>query len=154
MMSIADKTEALSKARLRAWIRLYRLTRAAESELREFLRIKHATTLPRFDVMAALDRRKDQPTTMSELGRLLLVSNGNVTAIVDRLESDGLVKRTAAPADRRTIYVKLTAKGARQFARLAADHEREVNRVLGGLDVDDVDGLTALLKRARREGTA
>lgn len=146
--------QALSKARLRAWIRLYRLTRAAESELREFLRLRHGTTLPRFDVMAALDRRGDEPATMSELSRMLLVSNGNVTTVVDRLEEDGLVKRTVAPADRRTIYVKLTAKGVRRFARQAAEHEREVDRIFGRLGEKDLATLSELLKRTHGSGTS
>ena len=99
--------------------------------------------------MAALDRRGDQPTTMSELSRMLLVSNGNVTAIVDRLEEDGLVRRTAAPADRRTQYVTLTAKGARRFAHQAEEHEQEVDRIFGRLEEQDLEALSVLLKRVR-----
>src|SRR4029078_11918724 len=99
---------------------------AAEGHLREFLRVNHKTTLPRFDVMAALYRRRGS-VTMSELSRLLLVSNGNATAVVDRLEQDGLVKRSASDSDRRTVYVALTKEGLRQFETLAAAHEREVN---------------------------
>ena len=78
----------LSKARLRLWVRLLRVTRGAENGLREWLRTTHNTTLPRFDVMAALYRSRDG-LTMSELSRMLLVSNGNATAVVDRLEVCG-----------------------------------------------------------------
>ena len=73
----------LSKRRLKMWIRLLGVTRVAESHLREFLRVGHKTTLPRFDVMAALYRKRDG-VTMSELSRMLLVSNGNATAVVAR----------------------------------------------------------------------
>ena len=139
-------TDPLSKRRLKMWIRLLGVARAAESQLREYLRVEHATTLPRFDVMAALYRRRDG-TTMSELSRMLLVSNGNVTAVVDRLETDGLVRRTASETDRRTVYVALTAEGLRQFERLAADHEREVNTMFADLSDADVEQVTALLKR-------
>src|SRR5690606_31826511 len=97
----------LSKRRLKAWIRLLRVTRAAENRLREFLRVRHGTTLPRFDVMAALYRRREG-LTMSELSRMLLVSNGNATAVVDRLEAEGLARRTPSEADRRTVFVALT----------------------------------------------
>ena len=86
-------SDPLSKRRLKIWIRLLGVTRAAESHLRGFLRVKHDTTLPRFDVMAALYRRREG-MTMGELSRVLLVSNGNSTTVVDRLEQDGLVKRT------------------------------------------------------------
>ena len=142
----APETDPLSKRRLKMWIRLLGVARAAESQLREYLRVEHATTLPRFDVMAALYRRRDG-ATMSELSRMLLVSNGNATAVVDRLEKDGLVRRTASETDRRTVYVGLTPEGLRQFETLAADHEREVNRIFGDLSDSDVEQVTALLKR-------
>jgi DNA-binding MarR family transcriptional regulator len=137
---------ALSKRRLKMWIRLLGVTRAAEGELREFLRVKHDTTLPRFDVLAALWRRREG-VTMSELSRMLLVSNGNATAVVDRLEKDGLVRRTPSEADRRTVFVALTAEGLAQFEGLAAEHEAEVDRLFAGLSEADLDTLTDILKR-------
>ncbi|MEO8241887.1 MAG: MarR family transcriptional regulator [bacterium] len=139
-------TDPLSKRRLKMWIRLLAVTRKAEAELREFLRLKHATTLPRFDVMAALYRRRDG-VTMSELSRMLLVSNGNATAVVDRLEADGLVLRTPSDADRRTVFVALTPAGLAQFEGLAAEHEAEVSRVFGGLAEADLETMTDILKR-------
>lgn len=128
------------------WIRLLGVTRSAESGLREFLRVKHDTTLPRFDVMAALYRRREG-VTMSELSRMLLVSNGNATTVVDRLEKDGLVRRTPSETDRRTVFVALTPEGLSQFEGLAADHEAEVSRLFGGLSETDLDVLTDILKR-------
>lgn len=122
------------------------VTRASESHLREFLRVKHDTTLPRFDVLAALYRKRDG-VTMSELSRMLLVSNGNATAVVDRLEKDGLVRRTQSEQDRRTVFVALTAEGLAQFEGLASDHERAVDRLFGGLSEADLDALTEILKR-------
>ncbi len=122
------------------------MTRASESHLREFLRVKHGTTLPRFDVLAALYRRRDG-VTMSELSRMLLVSNGNATAVVDRLESDGLVRRTPSDADRRTVFVALTPEGLAQFEGLASDHEREVDQLFASLSEPDLDMLTEILKR-------
>ncbi len=122
------------------------VTRASESHLREFLRVKHDTTLPRFDVLAALYRRRDG-VTMSELSRMLLVSNGNATAVVDRLEKDGLVLRTQSDQDRRTVFVALTPRGLADFEGLAADHERAVDRMFSGLTEADLDALTEILKR-------
>ena len=139
-------TSALSKRRLKMWIRLLGVTRTSESHLREFLRVKHATTLPRFDVLAALYRRRDG-VTMSELSRMLLVSNGNATAVVDRLESDGLVRRTPSEADRRTVYVALTPDGLAQFEGLAAEHESEVDQLFAALSDADLESLTEILKR-------
>ena len=141
-------SDGLSKRRLKLWIRLLGVTRAAEAELREVLRKDHATTLPRFDVMAALHRRSD-PVTMGELSRLLLVSNGNATAVVDRLEAEGLVARQPDPADRRTVRVALTAEGRAAFERLAAEHEAAVDRLFGALDEAGIEAMTTELKRLR-----
>lgn len=140
----------LSKRRLKMWIRMLGVTRSSESHLREFLRVKHDTTLPRFDVLAALYRRRDG-VTMSELSRMLLVSNGNATAVVDRLEKDGLVRRTQSDQDRRTVFVALTPEGLTQFECLASDHEREVDRLFAGLSEVDLDQLTDILKRMSKQ---
>lgn len=139
-------SDPLSKRRLKMWIRLLGVTRAAESHLREFLRVQHDTTLPRFDVLAALYRR-GEGVTMSELSRMLLVSNGNATTVVDRLENDGLVRRTPSETDRRTVFVALTAEGLRQFEVLATQHEAEVSRLFANLSEADLDVLTDILKR-------
>ena len=78
-----------SKERLRLWLRILSAQRVIENEVRERLRVEHDTTLPRFDVMAAL-YRNEEGLKMSELSGELRVSNGNVTGIVDRLVNDGL----------------------------------------------------------------
>jgi DNA-binding MarR family transcriptional regulator len=137
-------TEPLSKRRLKLWIRLLRVTRLAEAELREFLRVEHHSTLPRFDVMAAL-HRANSAVTMTELSRMLLVSNGNTTTVVDRLEKDGLVTRTSSPADRRIMHVALTDDGRRHFEKLAADHEARVDELLAGVSAADLDAFAELL---------
>lgn len=131
------------------WIRLLGVTRASENGLREYLRLKHDTTLPRFDVMAALYRRREG-VTMGELSRMLLVSNGNATAVVDRLEAEALVLRTPSEADRRTVNVALTAEGMAAFETMAEGHEAEVARLFAGLSEDDLDQLTTILKRMGR----
>lgn len=136
----------LSKRRLKMWVRLLRVTRGAESHLREHLRVKHDTTLPRFDVMAALYRRREG-VTMSDLSRMLLVSNGNATAVVDRLEKDGLVARSQSDTDRRTVFVALTPAGMAEFEGLAAGHEAEVSKLFSGISEADLEQLTDILKR-------
>jgi len=120
---------SLSKQRLRLWIRILRTARAIEAEVRERLRTQFGVTLPQFDVMAALDR-KPEGMTMSELSRFLMVSNGNVTGIIDRLVDSKLVTRKAPEEDRRAIIVRLTPQGASRFATMAEAHESWVNRLL------------------------
>lgn len=139
-------SDTLSKRRLKLWIRLLRTTRLAEAELREYLRVEHGSTLPRFDVMAALHRANGE-MTMSELSRMLLVSNGNTTAVVDRLEADGIVVRSSPASDRRIVHVALTADGRTQFEQLAVEHEARVDALFAGVTADDLDSLELLLHR-------
>ena len=97
----------LSKQRLRLWVNLLRTTRSIEADLREEMRRAYGSTLPRFDVLSALERHAGG-LLMGELSRHLMVSNGNVTGIVERLVADGLVERLAVEGDRRAILVRLT----------------------------------------------
>jgi DNA-binding MarR family transcriptional regulator len=151
MMGTLDGRHA-RKQRLRLWIRLLRTARAIEAELRERLRVEFATTLPQFDVMAAL-ARKNTGMTMTELSRFLMVSNGNVTGIIDRLVADKLVRRHAPAEDRRAIVVRLTPKGASQFARIARVHEGWVDKLLSDFDsaeseavIQHLDGLATRIR--------
>jgi DNA-binding MarR family transcriptional regulator len=125
---------------------LLNVTRFTEAQLREFLRVEHGSTLPRFDVMAALHRAGAE-LTMTELSRQLLVSNGNTTTVVDRLETEGLVIRTPSAADRRVVHVALTDTGRRHFEHLAADHEARVDSLFAGVSTSDLDALEHLLPR-------
>lgn len=137
-----------SKERLRLWIRLLRASRTIEAELRERLKREFDTTLPRFDVMAAL-HRAPEGMLMSDLSRFLLVSNGNVTGIVDRLVSEGLVTRATRNGDRRTSMVRLTEAGAATFREIATAHEAWIGELLGGVSEDQAQRLAAMLKSFR-----
>lgn len=145
-----------SKRRLRLWIRLLRTARAIEAELRERLRVEFATTLPQFEVMAAL-ARANAGMTMSELSRFRMVSNGNVTGIIDRLVTNKLVMRKAPADDRRAIVVRLTAKGASQFLQIAKAHEGWVDALLSDFDSTEsepmIQHLDGLATRIRNGGS-
>jgi DNA-binding MarR family transcriptional regulator len=140
----ASAARPLSKQRLRLWIRLLRAARSIEVELRERLRKEFAITLPQFDVMAAL-ARNESGINMTELSRLLMVSNGNVTGIIDRLAADKLVLRQAPAADRRSYIVRLTPKGASQFAVVAKAHEGWVDELLADFDTAKTEDLIDIL---------
>ena len=137
-----------SKDRLRLWIRLLRASHTIEAELRERLKHQFGTTLPRFDVMAAL-YRSPEGMLMSDLSRFLLVSNGNVTGIVDRLVSEGHALRAQRDGDRRTSVVRLTSKGRALFQAMAAAHEGWVDALLGDVSKGDARRLTSMLKAFR-----
>ncbi len=145
-MTLATKTRErasarpLSKQRLRLWIRLLRATRAIEAELRDRLRTQFAITLPQFDVMAAL-ARQDAGMNMTELSRMLMVSNGNITGIIDRLAAEKLVLRQAPASDRRSFIVRLTPKGAAHFAVVAKAHEGWIDELLSEFDAAEAEAL-------------
>lgn len=141
-----------SKARLRLWLKLLKATKHVEAELRENFRTSFDTTLPRFDVMAALYR--DEPgLKMSQLSSVLRVSNGNVTGIVDRLVDDGMLVRIPVDNDRRATTVRLTKAGREQFALMAARHEAWIDTLLGGIDVSEVQHLSDQLEHIAHKST-
>lgn len=140
-----------SKQRLRLWLNLLRATRKVEAALREEMRQAYGSTLPRFDVLSALDRARDG-LLMSELSQRLMVSNGNVTGIIERLVVDGLVERLPVPGDKRATRVRLTAEGARAFAEMAAEHEGWVDQLLAEIDAEEAQFMIDALTRIRREG--
>jgi DNA-binding MarR family transcriptional regulator len=146
----AFQPDAPSKERLRLWIRLLRASRSVEAELRERLKTEFGSTLPRFDVLAALYREPDG-MAMSDLSRFLLVSNGNVTGIVERLVADGLVVRSKRDGDRRASIVRLTELGAGTFTRMAAAHEGWVDALLGGVGREEARHLAVMLKSFQSE---
>lgn len=137
-----------TKLRLRFWLHLLKASRHVENALRERLRREFDTTLPRFDVMAVLEK-SGAGLKMSQLSAHLMVSNGNVTGIIDRLVADGQVARVPIKGDRRATLVRLTAKGAADFATMAEIHEDWVNTLFEGLSDDEITHAMTLFSRIR-----
>ena len=140
----ASITVPLSKQRLRVWLRLLDSNREMLGQLRGSLRAEFDTTLPRFDVLATLDRYRDG-LRMSHLSAHLKVSNGNVTGIVDSLIHEGLVTRRVDSHDKRATTVRLTRHGIESFAAMARAHERWIDTMFTELDSDGLDQLSSLL---------
>jgi|TARA_R110000803_G_scaffold191843_1_gene254562 DNA-binding MarR family transcriptional regulator len=140
-----NETSDLSKARLRAWLQILKVSRKIEGELREKMRVEFGSTLPRFDVLAALYRERDG-MRMSELSKSLMVSNGNVTGIVDRLVGEGMLVRVPVENDRRASIVRLTEAGEKDFAERALVHEGWVSELFSDLSASDADGLIRILR--------
>jgi DNA-binding MarR family transcriptional regulator len=117
---------------LRLWLRLLACTNLVEAPLRRKLRERFDGSLPRFDLMAQLDRHP-QGLKMRELSRRLMVTGGNVTGLTDRLVAEGLVERQIDPADRRAQTIRLTPAGRHHFRTMAAEHEVWVAGLFSGL---------------------
>jgi DNA-binding MarR family transcriptional regulator len=134
---------------VRLWLRMLACTNRVENFVRQNLQSKFETTLPRFDLMAQLERAP-QGLKMSELSQRMMVTGGNVTGITDGLEKDGLVVREVDAADRRVFYVRLSAEGQRQFRRMAAEHEQWVIGLFEGMSMKHKNQLVELLGELKR----
>ena len=132
------------KDELRLWLRMLTCTTLIEGEIRARLRRDFDTTLPRFDLMAALDRAPGG-MTLGDVSRRMMVSNGNVTGLAARLEAEGLVERRTRPGDRRAQLLRLTPKGRREFVRQSAAHEGWIAELLEGLGAEERIALFQLL---------
>lgn len=143
-----QETVSPSKERLRFWFRAYGAVAAVEREISARLRARFGASLARFDLMAHLYAAPGG-ITMGSLTRRLLVSGGNVTGVVDRLEKEGLVAREVDAADRRVYRVALTASGRAMFKNMAEEHEAWVSELLAGLDPAEMSRSTALLEDLR-----
>lgn len=134
---------------LRIWLRLLTCTQLIERRVRSGLREEFATTLPRFDLMAQLERHREG-LKMNELSRMLMVTGGNITAIVDQLEKEGQVERLDDSADRRAFRIRLTRPGEKSFTEMARAHERWVVELLAGLSRKEHDELLKLLAKLKQ----
>ena len=133
---------------LRLWLRLLACTNLIEAPLRSRLRQAFDGSLPRFDLMAQLDRHP-QGLSMQELSKRLMVTGGNVTGLTDRLVAEGLVMRQVTANDRRRVTASLTSAGQRLFKTMARDHEGWVEDLFGGLSADEQAQLFDLLGRLK-----
>ena len=139
-----SRAQAGDHMALRLWLRLLACTNLVEAPLRTQLREQFAGSLPRFDLMAQLDR-EPAGMKMRELSRRLMVTGGNVTGLTDRLVAEGLVRRREDPIDRRATSVALTAEGRRQFRTMAKAHEGWVVEIFSGLSTEQQAQLFELL---------
>jgi DNA-binding MarR family transcriptional regulator len=134
---------------LRVWLRLLTCCNLIEGRIRQKLGQSFETTLPRFDILAQLERA-GAPISMSELSRRMMVTNGNITGLVERLAAEGLVGRTAAAKDRRVQMVTLTVDGRRAFAKMAEEHRSWLASMMTGLDRKDMAELHAMLSKLKQ----
>lgn len=140
-----ENDTGLAKQRLRLWLQMLKAVRYVESDLRERLRSGHAMTLPRFDVLATL-MAAPEGLRMTELSQQLMVSNGNVTGIVDRLVADGLAERETVESDRRAFRVRISTEGAQLMREITAQHLAWINEMFADVsEADAARGISIML---------
>jgi DNA-binding MarR family transcriptional regulator len=136
------------ESELRLWLRLLTCTTLIEGEVRRRLRQEFDVTLPRFDLMAQLDKAPGG-MTLGELSQRMMVSNGNVTGLSERLMALGLLDRRQSRSDRRAQLVSLTAEGRRAFRAMARAHEGWIAEIFSDLTSADVEALMRLLAKSK-----
>lgn len=133
---------------LRLWLRMLTCTQIVEKKVRTRLRERFDTTLPRFDLMAQLERAPEG-LKMKDLSRRMMVTSGNVTGITDQLVAEGLVERVDVQGDRRVFLVRLTQRGRAQFAEMAHQHEQWIVEAFAALGERDIATLYRLLGKVK-----
>jgi DNA-binding MarR family transcriptional regulator len=147
-MDIEARAHSEHPEALRLWLRMLTCSQLVEKQVRTLLRDRFDTTLPRFDLMAQLERSPDG-LKMNELSRRMMVTGGNVTGITDQLVAEGLVERIEVPGDRRAYCVRLTPKGRRQFHDMARQHEDWIVEAFAGLSDKEIATLHKLLGKVK-----
>jgi DNA-binding MarR family transcriptional regulator len=135
---------------LKLWLRMLSCTVRVENTIRSRLRTAFGITLPRFDLMAQLERHPEG-LRMGELSRRMMVTGGNVTGIADQLEREELVVRVPDPQDGRAFMLKLTPRGRTAFAEMAAVHQGWVADLFGDISPNDKAAMIALLDTMKRQ---
>ena len=137
------------KNALRAWIQLTKCAKRFEGQVNRRFADAHETSLARFDVLANLERCDGHAAGATELSRMLLASQGNITRLLDRMEHDRLVRRRPARHDKRVSEVQMTRAGEKLFDRLARDHEGWTGSMFADLTNDELKQLIGLLGKLR-----
>lgn len=134
---IVQDTQEGKKPELRLWLRMLSTTKLISQEVRRRLRTEFGATLPQFDLLAQLDREKNG-LRLGELSKRTMVTNGNVTGLVERLEGDGLIIRETPDDDRRVTVAKLTRKGEEAFSAMAKAHESWLRDMMADVEPEAI----------------
>jgi DNA-binding MarR family transcriptional regulator len=152
-MDLEERGHSEHPEALRLWLRMLTCTQLVEKQVRTQLREQFDTTLPRFDLMAQLERNPDG-LKMNELSRRMMVTGGNVTGVTDQLATEGLVERVDVEGDRRAYRVRLTARGRKVFDEMARQHEAWIVAAFESLSPREVESLHKLLGKVKQHHNA
>lgn len=148
-MDMEERARSDHHQTLRLWLRLLTCTQLVEKQVRSQLREQFDTTLPRFDLMAQLERNPEG-LKMNELSRRMMVTGGNVTGITDQLVAEGVVERMEVDGDRRAYRVRLTARGRKVFGEMARQHEAWIVAAFEALSPREVESFYKLLGKVKQ----
>lgn len=130
----------------RAWLTLLRCYTRIERQLMQYVAQQYNSSLPRYDVLTAL-ALNEKGLTMGELATLLKVSKGNITGVVRRLKSDGLIRKATSKSDRRIQSVTISADGRRLWEKMHADYDRIITELMSSQSEEELVALTRALEK-------
>ena len=148
-MAIREEEETRTPESLRTWLRLLSCEAVILQRLRTLFRKHFHVTLPQFDVLSELEHAHEQ-LTMSELSKELMVSNGNITGVIDRLVKMGLVQRERPEHDRRIQHIQLTDLGSKEFRRMAKQHAIWITQLFHDVSLADLRKIQSLVRKTRQ----
>jgi DNA-binding MarR family transcriptional regulator len=130
---------------IRVWLRLLVCVGLMEQEIRARLHKTFGVTIARFEILAQL-YRDESGLGMKELSARLMVSKGNVTGLIVRMEDAGLIERRPDPDDGRAQTVSLTARGRKLFEKMRPLHNEWFRELMNGFSRRDMKQLIDLLQ--------
>ena len=136
--------------RMRAWLAMVGCFTSVERSLRRRFSSAFRASLPRYDVLTAL-MQFPGGLTMGQLASKLMVSKGNITGVVRRLQQTAYVKQSRLRADRRVQVVTLTAKGKELWRKMNDEYRAVIEDVLSDMSVSDTRSLTRMLTSAQKK---
>lgn len=142
--------DARDRQSLRAWLQLMKCAKVIEGAVSARMRRKYGQSLGRYDVLSQLYRFDGDWLPIGHLAGHLMAASGNITALIDRMESEGLVERRPSPSDRRSSQVRLSANGSALFLAMTEDHAAWLNQALRGVADADKQALIGLLSATRK----
>lgn len=144
-----SRLTAADHGALKLWLRLLTCSNLIEKRIQRALRADFRSTLPRFDLLAQLERHRGG-LKMMELSRRLMVTSGNITGLADQLVSEGLIERVGQTGDRRATLLRLTERGEQRFSEMARAHERWIVELCAGLSKAEQQALYEALGKLKR----
>ena len=134
---------------VKLWLELSRCANDLEKIMDGNLRQTFGQSMSRFDVLSQLERSQNQGLTIGQLATRLIASKGNITGLLTRMETEGLLERRQIPDNRRSTQVHITPKGLNLFKDMARMHAEWSEAALTGLTLKDMTVLAELLRKTR-----
>lgn len=113
---------------------------------------KYGLTRTEFGVLELLHHKGPQP--IQQIGGKVLMSSGNITYVVDKLEKRGYVRRNASKEDRRLIYAEITEQGTEFIHEVFPRHAEVIEEAMSGLSEEEKRIAAELLKKLGRHAQA